>query len=95
MAGTVFRAAACRIGFEQLAGWSSVDRLGSVSAPVLIVAGRHDAFTSWPQSERISARLDDAEVVILEDSGHFPWFDEPDVFFTAVREWLRRRKLVT
>jgi proline iminopeptidase len=94
MADTVFRAAACRIGFEQLAEWSSVDRLGAVTAPVLLVAGRQDAFTSWPQSERIAARLDDAEVVILDDSGHFLWFDEPDAFFTAVRDWLRRKHLV-
>jgi len=94
MSGVAVRAAPLRRGFEELAAWSSVDRLGSVRVPVLLIAGRHDAFTAWPQSERIAARLHDAEVVILEESGHFPWFDQPEEFFGAVREWLRRRRLV-
>ena len=91
---TVFSAAAMRRGFEELGRWSSIDRLATVTAPVLLVVGRHDAFTAWPQSDRIAARLTDAEVAILEHSGHFPWLDEPDRFFAAVLEWLRRRELI-
>jgi proline iminopeptidase len=93
LAGTVFRVAAMRRGFEELARWSSVDRLPGVEVPVLLVAGRHDAFTAWPQSERIAARLPDAEVVILEGSAHVPWLDEPASFFDAVTTWLTRRGL--
>jgi len=91
---TVFSAAAMRRGFEQLASWSSVDRLATVTAPVLLLAGRHDAFTAWPQSDRIASRLPDAEVVIFEHSAHFPWLEEPDLFFSSVLDWLRRRDLV-
>ena len=94
MHATTFSAAAMRRGFEELARWSSVDRLASVTAPVLLVAGRHDPFTAWPQSDRIASRLADAEVMIMEESGHFPWLDEPDAFFPAVAGWLRRRGLV-
>jgi len=93
MSGVTFRAAPLRRGFEDLAGWSSVDRLASIEVPVLLVAGREDAFTAWPQSQRIADRLADAEVAVLDDSGHFPWFDQPDAFFETIREWLRRRKL--
>jgi proline iminopeptidase len=91
MDGTIYSAAAMRRGFEELAGWSSVDRLHEVDVPTLLIAGRHDALTAWPQSERIAARLPDSEVVILEESGHIPWLDEPDAFFAAVRDWLERR----
>lgn len=94
MAQVVFRAAAMRRGFEELASWSSVDRLGAVEVPVLLVVGRHDPLTAWPQSERIASRLPDAELAILDHSGHLPWLDDPEAFVEAVTGWLRRRGLV-
>lgn len=94
MRDTVYSAAAMRRGFEQLASWSSVDRLAAVTAPVLLVSGRHDSFTAWPQSNRIASRLADAEVAIFEHSGHFPWLEEPDEFFSTIHGWLRRRHLI-
>jgi len=87
---TVFDAAAMARGFEILAGWSSVDRLASIVAPTLVLAGRHDVFTSWPQARRIASRLPGAELVIFEDSGHMPWLDEPDRFVEVVDEWLAK-----
>lgn len=90
MANTRFSGAAMRRGFEVLAEWSAVDRLGAIVAPTLVIAGRHDPFTSWPQAHRIAARVPGAEVVIFEDSSHFPWLDEPELFFATVRVWLQR-----
>jgi proline iminopeptidase len=95
MAETIFSAVAIRRGFEELATWSSVDRLGAVRVPVLVVAGRHDVFTSWPQAERIAKRLPDAEVTVFENSGHFPWLDEPAAFFDAIADWLSRHQLIS
>jgi proline iminopeptidase len=89
MADTVFSATAMRRGFEELATWSAVDRLAGVGIPTLVIAGRHDAFTSWPQADRIAARLPHAEVVVFERSGHFPWIEEPDHFFDTITSWLR------
>jgi proline iminopeptidase len=94
MADTVFSALSMRRGFEVLSTWSSVDRLHLVAAPTLIVAARHDPFTSWPQATRIASKVTDAEVVIFEESSHFPWLDEPDLFFETVIDWLRRRALI-
>jgi proline iminopeptidase len=92
MAGTTFSAAAMRRGFEVLAGWSAVDRLGAIVAPTLVIAGRHDPFTSWPQAHRIADRVPDAEVVVFEDSSHFPWLDEPELFFATILMWLQRHQ---
>jgi proline iminopeptidase len=88
--GTVFAADAAARGFEVLASWSSVDRLGEVRCPTLVVAGRHDVFTSWPQAHRIARHQTGAPatVVVLEHSGHFPWVEEPDAFFGAVGPFL-------
>ena len=87
-AGTVFRVDAMVRGFEVMATWSSVDRLGEIGSPTLVVVGRHDVFAAWPQAQRIASHLPRAEVVILEESGHFPWIEEPDRFFSAVRDFL-------
>jgi proline iminopeptidase len=91
--GTIFDVAAMARGFEVLSEWSSVDRLATVDAPTLLVVGRHDAFTAWHQSERIASRLRDAEVAILEESGHLPWLDQPDEFFAAIGDWLGCRAI--
>jgi proline iminopeptidase len=89
MAETVFSAAAMRRGFEELASWSAVDRLHGVDVPTLLIAGRHDPITSWPQADRIAAHMPHAEVVVFEQSGHFPWIEEPDAFFDTIKSWLR------
>ena len=94
MADTVFSASAMRRGFEVLSTWSSVDRLGSITAPTLVAAGRHDPFTAWPQADRIAARVSGAEVVVFEESSHFPWLDEPEAFAATIRQWLERHGLL-
>ncbi len=94
MARTEFRSPAMARGVQVLSTWSSVDRLASVAMPVLVVAGRHDVFAAWPQSDRIARRLPDADTIVLEQSGHFPWIDEPEVFFPAVTGWMERRGLL-
>ena len=88
MTQIVFSATAMRRGFEELAEWSAVDRLHSVDVPTLFIAGRHDAFTAWPQADRIAAKLPDTDVIVFERSGHFPWLEEPDRFFDTVTSWL-------
>ena len=90
MAGTTFSASAMRRGFEVLADWSSVERLTSITAPTLVLAGRHDPFSAWPQAVRIGALVPHADVVVFEHSSHFPWIEEPQEFFETVRSWLRQ-----
>jgi proline iminopeptidase len=87
-AGTIFRAATMVRGFEVLGGWSSVDRLPTLDVPLLVLVGRHDVFTSWPQAYRIARRVPGARVEVFEESGHFPWIEEPERFFAVLGGWL-------
>lgn len=87
VAGTIFRAATMKRGFEVLDSWSSADRLNQIAVPTLILVGRHDVFTSFPQSYRIARRVAGASVVVFEKSGHFPWIEEPDLFFATLLDW--------
>ena len=73
-----------------LATWTAVDRLGDVTAPALLVGGRHDVFCPPEQLARMARRMPRAEVVVLDGSAHMPWLDEPERFFATVEEWLDR-----
>jgi proline-specific peptidase len=66
-------------------------RLGGVSHPVLVLAGRHDRTCSVPAAEAMAAGLPDAELVVFEHSGHMTYVEENDAYVAAVRDFLARR----
>lgn len=66
-------------------------RLGEISVPALMLVGRHDWITPPAQgAERLAAGIPGAELVVSEESGHFPFMEEPEAFVAAVRGWLGR-----
>lgn len=77
-------------GLEVLQGWSVADRLDRIGCPTFVACGRYDLFTTPECSARIASRVPGAELVWFEDGGHFPWIDEPESFFAAVKAWLAR-----
>lgn len=87
---TIFDGHAMVRSMEILQTWSVVDRLPQIGAPTLVVVGRHDVATSWPQAYRIGRRVVGAEVVVFEDSGHMPFIDEPERFRDVLTDWLDR-----
>lgn len=54
--------------------------LDQVRAPTLVMEGRHDWICPVPVAERLHAGIDNARLVMFEDSGHFPWIEEPEKF---------------
>jgi proline iminopeptidase len=81
---------AWRRSMALLQTWSSVDRLHRIRVPTLLLAGRHDLFCSPAQTQRIARRIPDSRTVILEHSGHLPWLEEAESFFTTIEAWLAR-----
>jgi proline iminopeptidase len=65
-------------------------RLREIHAPVLLLAGRHDWLAPEEESNRIAAEAPNAQVVVFEESGHYPFLEEPERFVTAIDEWLAR-----
>jgi proline iminopeptidase len=66
------------------------DRLADVRHPVLVLAGRHDRTCSVEAAETIARGVPDADLVVLEDSGHMTFVEEPDAYVAAVRAFLAR-----
>lgn len=68
-------------------------RLGEIAAPTLVLSGRHDWICPPEHGALPLARgIPGAEVELLEDSGHFPFVEEPERFLTVVSAWLGRHR---
>ena len=86
-----FRSGAVRRSFyELLAEYDPRDRLGAIQAPTLVLSGRHDWVSAPDEGPNELATGLDAEHVVFERSGHFPFMEEPDAFVSAVGRWLAR-----
>ena len=66
------------------------DRLGGVSQPVLVMAGRHDRTCSVEAAEVIARGIPQAKMVIFEQSGHMTFVEENEPYLAAVRAFLER-----
>lgn len=74
--------------------FSTLERLGEIFAPTLVLAGRHDwIMPPGPGAERLHRGIPNSELVVFERSGHFPWAEEPERFAGAVNGWLARSVL--
>jgi proline iminopeptidase len=67
------------------------DRLGDVTHPVLVLAGRHDRTCSPEAAEAMAAALPDAQLVVFEHSGHMTFVEENAGYVAAVRTFLTTR----
>lgn len=62
--------------------------LGDVGVPALAVAGGVDGLTPPSCSVALVAALPDAELAVLDGSGHYPWVDRPELFRACVERFL-------
>ncbi len=63
-------------------------RLGEITVPTLIVAGRDDTMTPPQQSEVLHAGIKGSKLVVIEDAGHMVSNEKPEEFNDALRGFL-------
>ena len=87
---TSYSAAAFNRGFfECLSRFNTVNRLAETTTPALVIAGRDDWMMPPSEgAERLHSRLPNSQLVVFEESGHFPFIEEQDAFLATVAEWL-------
>ncbi len=56
--------------------------------PILVAHGRYDYTVPHVLWDGIADTLPDATLQIFEQSGHQPFFEEPDRFAEALSEWM-------
>jgi L-proline amide hydrolase len=72
-----------------LVNWSIVERLSQIVAPTLVVSGRHDEATPLVQKEFMD-NISHAEQIILENSSHMPFIEEPELYIQRVNAFLEK-----
>ena len=66
-----------------------VDQLSQIKVPTLIIVGDHDE--SDPRmSQEMHERIAGSQLVILPNSGHMTFVDQPERFLRAVRDFVGR-----
>jgi proline iminopeptidase len=91
-AQTRYTAAAYNQGSAHgLPAFNTLPRLDEITVPTLVLGGRYDWITP-PEygAERLRAGIPNSELVIFEESGHYPFIEEPEKFQAAVTAWLAR-----
>jgi pimeloyl-ACP methyl ester carboxylesterase len=53
--------------------------LERLSMPTMVVWGKHDPWFPAAFAERYHERLQHADLCLIEDAGHWPWLERPDV----------------
>lgn len=61
------------------------ERLGSISAPTLVVWGMRDRYIPGRFGRDYAERLPSSELVELPAAGHWPWIDAPEVVARVIR----------
>jgi proline iminopeptidase len=75
-------------GRHLLKGWTVMDRLGGITVPTLVMAGRQD-FLFPPECQReLAAGIPDARLRIVEQAGHNPHLEQPAEVMQAVSGFL-------
>jgi pimeloyl-ACP methyl ester carboxylesterase len=71
-------------------GYAQARALRPLRRPALIVWGKHDPYLPLWLAERQREAFPDAHVVVLEDSGHFPFADNSTAVIQEVLRFVRQ-----
>ena len=75
-------------GRELWKDWTVMDRLGEISAPTLVMAGRDDVFFPPEHQGQLAAGIPRARLRIIERAGHVPYSERPAEVMAAIRGFI-------
>ena len=76
-------------GFGHLTkGWTVMDRLGQISVPTLVMAGRDDFVFPPEHQGQLAAAIPNARLEIIERAGHNPHDEQTAQVMQAVRDFI-------
>lgn len=86
---THYVAKAWETGLALLATFNTLETLPKVAVPSLVVGGTGDNIVlADPGPKRIAGLIPNAQLEMFEGSAHYPFFEEPEAFFTMFNAWL-------
>ena len=73
---------------DKLSPTEQTATLSELRIKTLILVGQFDWMCPVAVSERLHDGIANSELVVLKNSGHFPWIEEPARFFSSIRHFL-------
>ncbi len=74
--------------FEVMPDISICNRLSSIRAPTLVMAGDHDPIVQPDQARIIARSVPGASLAMIKGGGHLLFAERPKVYHRVLREWL-------
>lgn len=65
--------------------------LQMLNLPTLVIAGDTDPIPIWAETE-IANSLKKSEFVVIKNSGHFPYIEQPKILFSTINDFLEHLK---
>jgi proline iminopeptidase len=88
--GWVFAPDVLRAMSDGYGGIDVEDRLGAITQPVLLLAGRHDRVCPLEAHRFMAERIPNAELVVFDESGHMTFVEENEKYLDSVDDFLGR-----
>lgn len=63
-------------------------RLSEITAPTLVLGSRHDPEFPLACAQELADHIPDARFEVFENSGHYPFIEEADAFWSSVSDFL-------
>ena len=90
MADTIVCAAFEEHQEKMLSTYNTIPSLHEIGCPTLLLVGSDDFICPPSQAQRMHAHIPQSHLAVFEQSGHFPWIEEPTLFMQTVKEWLEK-----
>lgn len=63
--------------------------LGGIRAPTLVVVGEQDWICTVPMAKMLASGIPNAQLVVFQDCGHFPWLEAREPFHAAIQKFVK------
>lgn len=68
---------------------SSLEHLGNIKCPTLVMCGRQDAAAPIEMSAQIAEGIPGSRFIVVEDAGHYVQLERPQAVTALLRHWLQ------
>ena len=66
---------------------SSLPGLKDIKCPTMVVVGKQDIITPFDHANEIVDGIESARLNVLDDCGHMPGIEQPEILNTCFRDW--------
>ena len=79
-----------RLAIDRMVEYDDTAQLGTISAPMLLLWGEHDALFSRANQDDFLAALPAARLKVYEDTGHCPNWERPEIVAADIANFVQR-----